>query len=171
MAGFLYSGPPLYTCSMCTALCTRHPAWPLAWRDAQKCLFGNFLLFDVWSDLLVILRKSHFRLDSDSEGEALRRDSLRLVAVFLGLLHSLGQKRSTSVASFLFFLVRCLFGAAQGRLCYRTRGGPRRRVVGALAPRFFPSLCRGFLTTHCQTSSCSFCQLFGAPGHKAQQYP
>ena len=117
----------------------------------------NFF-FDVWSYLFVTVRTSHFWLDSDLEVEALREDSLQLLAVCswhfsLASFILLAKSLAYSAASPLFFVVRCFFRAIHRRLSCRTRGVTRCWILGALVLGFLPSLFRGFLTTYWWTSS------------------
>ena len=108
-------------------------------------LFIYLFIFDVWYYLFVTLRTSHFWLDSDSEVEALREDSLRLLAICscrfsLASFILLAKSLAYSAASSLFFLVRCFFRAICRCLCCRTRGVTRRWILGALVLGFLPSL-------------------------------
>ena len=112
----------------------------------------------VWSALFVTLRTPHFWLDSDLEVEALREDSLRLLAICscrfsLASFILLAKSLAYSAASSLFFLVRCFFRAIRRHLCCRTRGVTRCWILGALVLGFLPSLFRGFHTTYWQISS------------------
>ena len=111
---------------------------------------------DVWSYLFVTLRTSHFWLDS--EVEALREDSLRLLAICscrfsLASFILLAKSLAYSAASSLFFLVGCFFRAIRRRLCCRTHGVTRCWILGALVLGFLPSLFMGFRTTYWQISS------------------
>ena len=72
------------------------------------CIEFFFFFFNAWTYLFVTLRTSHFWLDSDLDVEAVREDSLRLLAIcscfFFGFLHSLGQKFSIFCSLFFIFL-------------------------------------------------------------------
>ena len=69
------------------------------------------------------------------------------LAFFLASFLLLARNSAYSMASSLFFLVRCFFGAMHWRLCCRTCGVTRCWILGALVLGFLPSLFRGFLTT------------------------
>ena len=104
-------------------------------------------------------RRSHFWLDSDSEVEILREDSLRLLAICswhlsLASFILLATSLSYSVASSLFFLVHWFFREIRLCLCFGTHGVIMRRwILGALVLSFSFSLFRGFLTTYWWTWS------------------
>ena len=122
----------------------------------EPILFFFFFFFGVWSYLFVSLRTSHFWLDS--EVEALREDSLRLLAICscrfsLASFILLAKRLANPAAPSLFVLVRCFFRAMRQRLCCWTRGVRRRWILGALVLGFLPSLFRGFHTTYWWTSS------------------
>ena len=74
--------------------------------------------------------------------------------IFLGFLHSLGQKVSIFCSLFLIFLSTCFYRAIHSHLCCRTWGLVTRCcILGICVLGFLPSLLRGFLTMSWQTSS------------------
>ena len=85
------------------------------------CIEFFFFFFNAWSYLLVTLRTSHFWLDSDLEVEAVREDSLRLLAIcscfFFGFLLSLGQKFSIFCSLFFIFLSTLFLKSNFSRVC------------------------------------------------------
>ena len=102
----------------------------------------SLFFFDVWSYLFVTLTTSHFLLDSDLEVEALREDSLRLLAIcsccffFFWPPLSLGQKFSIFCSLFFVFLSTLFLQSNMPALVLQNSWSHETLNLGCFSPRF-----------------------------------